>query len=84
VTAAVEQLQFEWRKLIEVVRRGEEVRLTSKGEVVARLVGVENAKPAANKRAWLTELAGLRAQTSTGKSGVASEAILDDLRSERG
>lgn len=35
------------------------------------------------RQEWLQELDLLRASVGTGKAGIATEAILDDLRSER-
>ena len=84
MTAAVEQLQSEWRNLIELAQRGEEVVLTSQGRIVARLTGVPQPNSAPDRRAWLAELARLREATATGETSPATEEILDDLRAERG
>jgi antitoxin (DNA-binding transcriptional repressor) of toxin-antitoxin stability system len=83
MTATVEQLQSEWRKLIELAQRGEEVILTSQGRIVARLTGVPTTKPSPDRRPWLAELAKLRKATATGKTVPTSDEILEDLRSER-
>jgi prevent-host-death family protein len=85
VTATVEQLQSEWRRLIELVQRGEDVVITSEGRPVARLTGVPpQTRPLQDKKAWLARLAELRERTATGKTSPTTEEILDDLRSERG
>ena len=84
MTATVEQLQTEWRNLIDLAQRGEEVLLTSEGRTVARLTGVPRAESAGDRREWLTELARLRQVTATGTTEPNVEEILDDLRSDRG
>jgi hypothetical protein len=51
---------------------------------------MELVRPAAappqrsDREAWLQRLEELRASVGTGKPGITTEAILDDLRSERG
>jgi antitoxin (DNA-binding transcriptional repressor) of toxin-antitoxin stability system len=84
MTATVEQLQSEWRKLIDLAQQGEEVMLSSKGQVVARLTGVQGRMPPKDRKSWLSDLARLREQTATGKACPATETILEDIRSERG
>jgi len=85
MTATVEQIQSEWRRLIDLAQKGEEISITSQGRVIAKLTGVapSPAVPAPDRRVWLAELAELREKTSSGKNGPATEAILEDLRSER-
>lgn len=84
MTATVEQLQFDWRQLVDRARRGEEVVLTSEGRPVARLTGVPQTTSAPDRGRWLAELAQLRQSMATGKTSPSTEEILDDLRSERG
>ena len=84
MTAKVEQLQSEWRQMVELAQKGEDVVLTSKGEIVARLVGVQSGKKASDRKTWLASLAELRHATASGKPGPSSDAILNDLRAERG
>jgi prevent-host-death family protein len=84
VTATWEQMQSELPRLLDLVQQGEEVVITKQGRVVARLTGVSQMQGPRDRRAWLTRLARLRESTATGKSGPSTEAILDDLRSERG
>jgi antitoxin (DNA-binding transcriptional repressor) of toxin-antitoxin stability system len=83
--ATVEQVQFEWRRLIDLAQKGEEISITSQGRVIAKLTGVAvtPGMPAPDRRAWLAELAELREKTSSGKGGPSAEEILEDLRSER-
>lgn len=83
MTARVEQLESEWRRLIDAARRGDEVVLTSQGQPVARLTGVHQPPLAQDRHRWLAELARLRQSVATTKSGPTTEDILDDLRSER-
>jgi prevent-host-death family protein len=84
MNATVEQLESEWRRLIETARRGEEVVLTSHGKPVARLTGVPQPPLAQDRHRWLAELANLRQSVATDKTTPTTDQILDDLRSERG
>lgn len=84
MTARVEQLESEWRRLIDAARGGDEVVLTSQGQPVARLTGVHQPPLAQDRRRWLAELARLRQSVATEKNTPTTEEILDDLRSERG
>ncbi|MGH7969182.1 MAG: hypothetical protein ACREIC_10695 [Limisphaerales bacterium] len=84
MTAKVEQLQSEWRRLIALAQRGEEVLLTRQGQAVARLSGVPSANLAGDRRVWLKALAQLRETTATKKLKPTTDDILEDLRSERG
>ena len=83
MTARVEQLESEWRRLIDAARRGDEVVLTSQGQPVARLTGVHQPPLAQDRRRWLAELAHLRQSVATQKTTPTTDEILDDLRSER-
>jgi antitoxin (DNA-binding transcriptional repressor) of toxin-antitoxin stability system len=85
MTATVEQIQSEWRRLIDLAQKGEEISITSQGRVIAKLTGVVPSPAASisDPRAWVAELAELRERTSSGKRGPTTEVILDDLRSER-
>ena len=47
---------------------------------MARLSAVPHSAPLPNRQAWLAQLAELRAQLSTGKTGPAVEQILDEDR----
>jgi len=84
MTATLEQTQSDLLKLVNLVQHGEEVVITSQGRTVAKLSGVPPSVPSPNRRAWLARLAELRASTATGKTAPTTEAILDDLRAERG
>jgi len=84
MTARVEQLESDWRRLIDAARRGDEVVLTSLGQPVARLTGVHPPPLPQDRRRWLAELAHLRQSVAAGKTTPSTDEILDDLRSERG
>lgn len=86
MTATLEQVQSEWRKLIELAQGGEEVIITSQGRVIAKLTGVPAAASASkiDYKQWLGELAKLRESMATGKTSPTSDEILNDIRSERG
>ena len=82
--ATLEQTQSDLPRLVKLAQQGEEVVITSEGNVVARLTGVPAAKPSLGRQTWLAKLARLRESTATGKTSPTTEQILDDLRSERG
>lgn len=84
MTATLEQTQSELVKLVKLVQQGEEVVITSQGQAVAKLSGVPASTLSPDRQAWLGRLRQLRASGATGKTGLPTEAILDDLRSERG
>lgn len=81
--ATVEQTRSDLIKFIELARRGEEVIITKEGQAIAKLSGVPQEKHS-NRRAWLAKLARLRESTATGKTTLTTEAVLEDLRAERG
>ena len=88
MTATLEQTQADLTRLLELVRRGEDVVITQQGQPVARLTSVPMPPapplPPGGHVAWMAKLAELRREGSTGKPGSPVEAILDDLREERG
>lgn len=86
MTATLEEIQSEWRKLVQIVQQGEDVLIMDHGQVVARLTGVPPKSDAvkANPTAWHAKLAQLREKMATGKIGPSTDEILDDLRSDRG
>jgi len=84
MTTTLEQVPKDWLRLLKLVEQGEEVVITRQGRAVAKLTGVILPKSSESRQKWLTRLAQLRDSTSTGKLSQHSEAILDDLRSERG
>jgi len=68
VTATLEQVQSDWVRLIELARHGEEVIITDRGRVIAKLTGVPEPRQPANRQGWLAKLARLRETTATAKS----------------
>ena len=84
MTVTLEQTQSDLLKLVNLVQHGEEVVITSQGQAVAKLSAVPHSAPSPNRQAWLARLRQLRASSATGKTSPTTEAILDDLRSERG
>jgi antitoxin (DNA-binding transcriptional repressor) of toxin-antitoxin stability system len=85
MTATLEQVQSEWRKLIKLAQSGEEVVITSEGRAIAKLTGIGQSGKAskADYENWLKELANLRESLATGKTSPTTDEILDDLRSDR-
>jgi prevent-host-death family protein len=84
MTATLEQTQADLLKLVNLVQQGEEVVITSQGRPVAKLSGVSPSAPSLGRQAWLARLRQLRETSATGKTRPTTEAILDELRSERG
>ena len=82
MTATLEGMQPDLAKLVELVRQGEEVVITSKGRAVAKLSAVPLSVPAPDRQAWLARLADLRHRLSTGKTGYSLEQILDEDRGD--
>jgi len=81
MTATLEQTQADLVKLLGMVQQGEEVVITREGRPVARLTGVRQVNPTPDRQGWLAELAQLRQQASTGKTGPTVEQILEEDRS---
>ena len=70
-------------RLSELVSRaegGEEIVITVRGKVKARLSAASSAGAPA-KAKWLADLAALRARGRTGRRGPTSDEILDQIRS---
>ena len=84
MTATLEQTQADLARLLELVRRGEDVVITQQGQPVARLTAVPEPRPAplsdAEMTQWMAELAELRRLGSTGKYEPSIQSILDDDR----
>ena len=83
MTTTLEQIQTEWRKLIEIAQNGEDVMITSQGRVVARLTGVASVEAQPKVQPWLEKLGKLRENLTTGKAATATEEILNGLRADR-
>ena len=72
-------------KLSEMVRlaaNGEEILITVRGRVQARLTQPAKRSPRDNRK-WARELAALRRKYSTGKRGRSAEKIISEGRDER-
>jgi len=74
---------MELPRLVALAGQGEEVLITVEGRAVAKLTGL--ARPTIpNKQDWLADLAELRHQCATGKTGEPTvEEILADDREDR-
>jgi antitoxin (DNA-binding transcriptional repressor) of toxin-antitoxin stability system len=83
VIATLEQIQTELPRLVALASQGEEVLITIEGRAVAKLTGLP--KPATpSHHTWLAELAELRRQSATGKTGGPTvEEILAEDREDR-
>ena len=70
-------------QLVDLASKGEEVLITVRGKVRARLTAVESVQSTDNRDAWVREL--LRLQKAYGKhtQKIRTEDILTDLREER-
>jgi len=84
MTATLEQTQADLSRLLESVRRGEDVVITQHGQPVARLTGVAAAvaAPEVDRVRWMEELAELRRRVDTGKYEPSIESILNDDRGD--
>ena len=74
------------KALLDLARNGEEVLLTDGGKPVVRLTSVPATprKPAPGAvKAWVERAAAAAAASATGKRGMTTDEIIDDLRSDR-
>lgn len=69
-------------ELVEMAGRGEDVLITVRGKVKARLTRVPEPEGASDRAAWLRELQKLHKSCSS-KKGPTVDAILTDLREDR-
>jgi antitoxin (DNA-binding transcriptional repressor) of toxin-antitoxin stability system len=77
----MEQTQAELPRLVALASRGEEVLITVEGRAVAKLTGLARSKRSPQEiEQWLAGLDRLRANTATGKLGMAVEDILEEDR----
>lgn len=70
-------------ELVELASRGEDVLITVRGKVKARLTRVAPAQSSAERQGWMRELRRLRASAAGRKAGRSVEEILNDLRADR-
>jgi prevent-host-death family protein len=69
-------------QLVAMASRGEEILITVRGKPTAKLIRIGNRSGAPAR--WQSELLRLQARYGTGRAGLASEIIIDQLREERG
>ena len=83
MTATLQETQSELPRLLELVRGGEEIVITSHGKPVARLSPVPGTlTPTTDRAGWLAQLAALRTRVATGRNGGPS--VEEILRDDRG
>jgi prevent-host-death family protein len=69
-------------ELVERASQGEDVLITVRGKVKAKLTKVSEGSKR-DKKAWLEQLKDLQRQQSTGQTTMTTEDILNELREER-
>jgi prevent-host-death family protein len=70
-------------ELVERASQGEDVLITVRGKVRARLTQAGVSVPAADVVAWRKELTRLSRKYRTGSKSTPSEKLLEDLREDR-
>jgi prevent-host-death family protein len=71
-------------ELVERASNGEDVLITVRGKVKARLTKAEAAPAVGDRTEWLKELAALRNSMKTGnKSQITPQEFWDELREDR-
>jgi prevent-host-death family protein len=70
-------------ELVEVASKGEEVLITVRGKVKARLVAAEKRQPLKDGPVWAGELRNLQRAHSVRRVKTRTEDILSDLRKDR-
>ena len=81
--ATLRQTKAELSRMVRMAAGGEEVLITVRGQPKSRLNGVPKAPSQKSKLKWLAELRKLRESTSTGKTGISTDQILDEIRADR-
>lgn len=69
-------------ELVELASQGEDVLITVRGKVKARLTGVDVRSNQAETKAWLDELRALR-EAHTIKQTLTIQQIIDENREDR-
>lgn len=69
-------------ELVERASRGEDVLITVRGKVKARLTRVAAPDSSADKAAWMRELRAIRKKYTIG-SRVSTDEILSEIREDR-
>ncbi|HUG80128.1 MAG TPA: type II toxin-antitoxin system prevent-host-death family antitoxin [Bryobacterales bacterium] len=70
-------------ELVEQASRGEDVLITVRGKVKARLTRATEASDESEKAAWLRDLRKLRQRYATAGGPVSSDEVLAEIREER-
>lgn len=70
-------------ELVERASKGEEVLITVRGKVKARLVGVHEAAGASEMARWARELESLQSESSRQDATLSIEQILAEDREDR-
>jgi antitoxin (DNA-binding transcriptional repressor) of toxin-antitoxin stability system len=68
------QLRSEFNRIERFLRRGEEIQITKRGRVIARLVP-ENEQPPAKLPNFRARMLRLAAQSCSAKTGIAIEVF---------
>ena len=70
-------------ELVELASQGQEILITVRGRVKARLVPAESHPDEAAMREWLDELTDLGNRYVRQDSGLSTDEILEELREDR-
>ncbi len=71
-------------ELVRIASRGEEIWITVRGKVQARLVGPPKGQSRRQREAWIKELRELQQRYTTPKGRKAdSQKLWDELRADR-
>ena len=70
-------------ELVEQASRGEDVLITVRGKVKARLTRAEKSAPAAGRAAWLRELKALRTRYAGSRKTPSTDDIVAEIRQDR-
>ena len=70
-------------ELVQLASRGEDVLITVRGKVKARLTKADDAAGSAGRRRWVEELRELQASIAGPASGPTIEQILAEDREDR-
>ncbi len=70
-------------ELVERASRGEDVLITVRGRVKARLTGVQTAPSAQDRAVWVKQLRAFQKSIASGGGGLPIEEILDQDREDR-
>ena len=71
-------------ELVERASQGEDVLITVRGKVKARLTRAGSERAEADRAAWIEELRAMQKANQRGPVKSSIEEILEDLRKDRG